>query len=73
VHAVSLCGSAGAAIAGEAGSQLCLGISVKAVPPTASVPITSSTTWLERLSGSTGSATGRRLPNSCFGVRRHDQ
>ena len=39
---------------GEAGSQLLRGINVAAVPPTASVPISSSATWPERLAGGDG-------------------
>src|SRR5438874_1439771 len=48
LHAVLVCAGA---VPGGGGSQFCRGISVKALVPTAIVPITSSATWLERFTG----------------------
>jgi hypothetical protein len=61
---------AGAATPGDDGWQFWCGISVKALPPTAKVPISSNATWWERFGGTTGcGAIGPRLPNSLFGLR----
>ena len=66
------CGS-GVPIPGDAipdalGSQVPRGISAKAPPPTASVPISSSATWPERFTGgAAGIGAGLRLPNSFVG------
>lgn len=58
----------GAAIPGWFGWQFSRGISAKAPPPSATVPINSSATWLERLTGSAaGIGAGLRLPNSLTG------
>jgi hypothetical protein len=65
------CGIAGAATPGDDGWQFWRGISAKAPPPTASVPISNSATWLERFTGAgviSGVPTSRRLPNSWEGL-----
>ena len=49
-------------------AQFPRGISAKAPPPTASVPISSSATWPERFTGgAAGIGAGLRLPNSFVG------
>jgi hypothetical protein len=45
------CGKDGAAIPAPFGSQVSPGISAKAPPPTASVPIMRRATWRERFTG----------------------
>ena len=60
----------GAATPGDDGWQFWRGISAKAPPPTAKVPISNSATWLERFGGTAGcGAIGPRLPNSLIGGR----
>jgi hypothetical protein len=62
-------GFVSAAIPGRSVAQFSRGISAKALPPTAKLPISSSATWLERFAGAAvGIATGRRLPNSGLGL-----
>ena len=63
----------GTVAAAGVGSQFRRGINMKAVVPTAIVPITSSATWPERFTGSRGGSgrsagrRGRRLPKSLVG------
>ena len=63
-------GCAGAAMPGAGGSQFGRGISAQAVVPTTIVPITSSATCPECLTGSfggSGKGWGWHLPNSLLG------
>jgi hypothetical protein len=58
--------ASGDAMPGLVGWQFWRGISAKAPPPTAIVPITRSATWPERFTGgdATGGIAGLRFPNS---------